>query len=59
MEIKTNEDMRGAITLLTNSAIGMCNAKDVEEVIKEFISSKDILVALYQYNTGRVSSNNK
>ena len=57
IEVKTTEDMRGVVTLLTNSVIDMCNAKTTDEVINTFITSKDLLVALYQYNTKRTGDN--
>lgn len=53
--IKNIEDVRAAVVTLTSNLNNMCNATTTEAVSNEFISAKDLLVALFKYNVERTS----
>ena len=50
MEINTREDLNIAITQLRAHSIQMCNDTSIEDVAKNFVIAKDLLIAIYKYN---------
>lgn len=54
-EIKTNEELRAAVTVATNSLYVMCNTKDQTELLSAFVIVKDNLVEIFKYNQLRIS----
>ena len=52
--INNNDELRTAVTLLTANVNNMCNTTDIEEVIKTFCESKDLLIDIYKYNVVRL-----
>lgn len=53
-QIQNANDLRTAVTLLSANVNNMCNTTDVEEVIKSFCESKDLLINIYKYNVVRL-----
>ena len=54
-EIKSNEELRAAVTVATNSLYVMCNTKDQTELLSAFVVVKDNLVEIFKYNQLRIS----
>lgn len=54
-EIKSNEELRAAVTVATNSLYVMCNTKDQTELLSAFVTVKDNLVEIFKYNQLRIS----
>ncbi len=50
----TKEELRTAVTLLTANVNNMCNTTDINEVIKAFCESKDLIIDIYKYNVVRL-----
>lgn len=52
MEVKiTNSvELNSAVSLLQAHSIQMCNDTSVEDVAKNFVIAKDLLIAIYKYN---------
>jgi len=57
-EIVTNDDLRSTLILLDAAAKTMCNEKTQEGVNKQFAEAKDLLIALYRYNSSRTTTKN-
>jgi hypothetical protein len=53
-EIKDYNELRDSIALINDGTLRMCNAKKVDEVIEAFLQTKDLIVAVFKYNTLRV-----
>lgn len=47
-------NIRGCVSLLQANVNAMCNAKTTEEIIDAFVNSKDLLIAIYRFNIGRL-----
>lgn len=56
MEIKSMEDIRGAVAVLTSKVYAMCNAKNTDEVNEAMSDAKDLLIATYKFNYERCGS---
>jgi hypothetical protein len=54
IEIKTMEDLRSCVSLLTNYVSAMCRDTTKDGVIENFTLSKDILLEIFKYNANRV-----
>lgn len=52
MEVKiTNSvELNSAVSLLQAHSIQMCNDTSIEDVAKNFVAAKDLLIAIYKYN---------
>ena len=52
MEVKiTNSvELNSAVSLLQAHSIQMCNDTSIEDVSKNFVIAKDLLIAIYKYN---------
>lgn len=48
--MKTNNDLRSNVALITASINNMCNANNVDDVVSEFVKVKDLLIELYKQN---------
>lgn len=53
--IATIDDLRQAVALLTSNVNALCNANTSDEIVKHFISAKDLLVEIYKFNVERLS----
>ena len=53
-QIQNANELRAAVTLLTANVNNMCNTDDLDEVIKAFCESKDLLINIYKYNVVRL-----
>lgn len=53
-EIENYDELRVAVALLNEQVLGMCNAPTTDEVIKAFMPTKDLLMAIFRYNVTRV-----
>ena len=58
MEIKNNNDMRAAVTLINDNMLKMCNSNNIDDIVKYFSDTKDMLVELFRYNASRNFKNN-
>jgi hypothetical protein len=58
MEIKNNNDMRAAATLINDNMLKMCNSNNIDDIVKYFSDTKDMLVELFRYNASRNFKNN-
>lgn len=52
--INDMNELRTAVTMLTANVNNMCNTTDIEQIIKAFCESKDLLIDIYKYNVVRV-----
>ena len=50
MEINTREELNSAVAQLHAYSIQMCNDTNIEDVTKNFVTTKDLLIAIYKYN---------
>ena len=52
MEVKSTNsvELNSAVSLLQAHSIQMCNDTNIEDVRKNFVAAKDILIAIYKYN---------
>lgn len=53
-QIQNANELRTAVTLLTANVNNMCNTNEIDEVIKTFCESKDLLINIYKYNVVRL-----
>lgn len=56
--IKTQEELRVAVTKINANVIGMCNTGKIDDIIALFTESKDLLIAIYKHNVDRLSTKN-
>lgn len=50
MEINTREELNSAVAQLRAHSIQMCNDTSIEDVAKNFVAAKDLLISIYKYN---------
>lgn len=53
--IKDRTELNSAVALQTNHVYNICNAKTQDEVNKSFMEAKDLLIAIYKFNTEKLS----
>ena len=49
-KITNSVELNSAVSLLQAHSIQMCNDTNVEDIAKNFVAAKDLLIAIYKYN---------
>ena len=55
-KITNSVELNSAVSLLQAHSIQMCNDTNVEDIAKNFVAAKDLLIAIYKYNVEKRNS---
>lgn len=51
--IEEYKDLHAAVKTLDAHVIQMCNDTNIEDIAKNFVAAKDLLIAIYKYNVDK------